>query len=267
MPTTEIARSGSFKGAGLVISTPMYGGQCTAEYFLSCVDLERTLTESGIPHTFLITTNESLIPRARNTAVARFLFDPALYRFDRFMFIDADIEFTPEDVQKLWNLDVDVATAAYPMKREEAGVSAWKDGRLVNLDDFNGPTEIDFAGTGFLMIKRSVFEKMTDKFPWLLHEEGKIGKCVALFQDQMSDLDEIVGSAKVIVDAYAHARHLERTTIESVIHLGKILESDWKNRFSLSEDYTFTQRWRDVGGKIILDPSIRLGHVGRKIFR
>jgi hypothetical protein len=29
-----------------------------------------------------------------------------------------------------------------------------------------------------------------------------------------------------------------------------------------SEDYVFCDRWRDHGGKIFVDPTIKLGHVG-----
>ena len=207
----------------------MYSGQCTAEFFQSALDLRGSLTLSGIEHQWLVTTNESLIPRARNTAVARFMFDAELQKYDRFMFIDADIEFKAEDVQKLWNLDVDVATAAYPMKRESAGVTAWKDGKLVNLDELIGPTEIDFAGTGFLMIKRSVFDRMMMEYPEAEHEEGSVGRCFAFFNTAVVD--------------------------------------DGAGPYFISEDYFFCRNLRKTGMKITLDPSIRLGHVGRRVYR
>lgn len=34
----------------------------------------------------------------------------------------------------------------------------------------------------------------------------------------------------------------------------------------LGEDYSFCQRWRDIGGKVYLDPTIHMGHVGAKVF-
>lgn len=34
----------------------------------------------------------------------------------------------------------------------------------------------------------------------------------------------------------------------------------------LSEDYSFCQRWRDIGGKVWADPSIKMGHIGLKTF-
>lgn len=218
----------------LLFVTPMYGGQCTAEYFTSCLNLQEALLKNGIAHDFLITTNESLITRARNTAVARFLRDEQLKGYDALMFIDADIQFVPEDVAKLWNLlceGNEVVTAAYPMKREGCDVTAWKDGVLVKLDEFNGPTEIDYAGTGFLMIARSALEKLENLFPALRHKEGHVGEVVALFDTGVSD------------------------------------DREWEDRFYMSEDYAFCERWRKSLGKIILDPSIRLGHVGRRVYR
>jgi hypothetical protein len=35
---------------------------------------------------------------------------------------------------------------------------------------------------------------------------------------------------------------------------------------TLSEDYAFCQRWRDIGGKVYLDVNIPMGHVGPKMY-
>jgi hypothetical protein len=37
---------------------------------------------------------------------------------------------------------------------------------------------------------------------------------------------------------------------------------DPKDKRYLSEDYTFSRRWQDIGGEIWLDPSISLNHYG-----
>ena len=218
----------------IVFATPLYGGFCTAEYADSMARLQSSLDLSGVKYRVLHHINDSLIPRARNCLVARFMRDPELKDFTHFMFIDGDIQFEPEDVAKLWNLDVDVACGCYPTKTEVPGqpkTTAWKDGRLVELDKFDGPTEIDFAGTGFLMIKRGVFERMQKAFPETRHMEGHLGEVFALFDTQVIEAE------------------------------------NWKDRWYCSEDYLLCKRWRDLGGKIILDTSIRLGHVGRKVYR
>ena len=37
-------------------------------------------------------------------------------------------------------------------------------------------------------------------------------------------------------------------------------------RIKFGEDYSFCRRWRDIGGKVWLDPEIKLGHIGFKTF-
>ena len=220
----------------LVIATPLYGGMCTAEYADSMARLQASLELTGIKYKVLHHINDSLIPRARNCLVARFMRDPELAEYTRFMFIDADIAFEPEDVCKLWNLSEfhDVVTACYPTKTEKEGqpkTTAWKDGQLVDLDELKFPTEIDYAGTGFLMINRLAFVKMQNAYPDTRHMEGHLGEVYALFDTEVTK------------------------------------DEDWTQRWYCSEDYLFCKRWREIGGKIMLDPSIRLGHVGRKIYR
>jgi len=161
----------------ILICTPCYGGQATVPYMRSILSLQESLLASEVPHDFLFTSNESLIQRARNTSVATFLKTD----YESLMFIDADIEFSAEDVAKLWNLDVPVAVGAYSMKRPDKPVSAWKDGRLVDLDELSGLTEVDYAGTGFMLIKRQVFVAMQAQYPELDHEEGHVGKCHGWF--------------------------------------------------------------------------------------
>lgn len=214
----------------ICFGTPQYAGQCTSEFFRSSIELARDLGAAGVPFQWIVTDNESLVQRARNTTVARYLQAEELKDFDRFMFIDADIEYTSEDVMKLYALDADIATAAYPMKREGSDVTAWKDGELVDLDKFDGPTPIDYAGTGFLMIKRRVFEKIISVHPQYEHREGKVGKCWAIFDCAVQQDDDGI-------------------------------------RWYRSEDYTFCHRARRLGFKIMLEPSIRLGHVGRRVYR
>lgn len=204
----------------ILFATPCYGGQVTSAYFRSCLDLRGALVSAGIEHDWLVSWNESLIQRARNTQVVTFL--DTDYR--KLMFIDADIEFVPEDVAKLWNLDVDVAVGCYPMKRPDCPLSAWKDGKIVEAKNWpDEPFEVDYAGTGFMMIDRSVFERFREAWPERTHEEG-----------------------------YA------MTTRESFAWFDPRVEDG----IYMSEDYAFCKDWRSLGGAIVAEPSIRLRHHG-----
>jgi hypothetical protein len=203
----------------LLICTPMYGGQCTAGYFQSCLNLRAGLNESNVPHDWFIITNESLIPRARNEC-ARALLES---EYEALMFIDADIEFTEEDVAKLWNMDQDVAVGCYPMKKPGAPYAAWRQGKLVELEDLKcmkGPFQVDYAGTGFMLVRRGVFERLQDEFPESAYETKDKKTAWNFFPIEV------------------------------------------RNGCLLSEDYAFCQNWTDMGGSIWMDPSVRLLHHG-----
>ena len=201
---------------GILFATPMYGGQCTEPFFHSVMQTVRELTVAGIEYDWLTERNESLVHRARMEMTAAFL----RTRHSHLFWIDADIEFEPEHVAALWNLEVDIACGCYAMKKPDAQwYAAWKDGALVkDLDQFKGQIEVDYAGTGFLLIRRNVIEELAARAPsW----EGANGPVPALFM--------------------------------TPIHNG-CLES---------EDYHFCRIAREAGFKIVMDPSVRLGHWGQ----
>lgn len=203
----------------ILFCTPMYGGQCTEQYFTSCLKLKEQLTLGGLENGWLTERNESLIPRARNNMVATFLKTD----YESLMFIDADIQFEPEDVGKLWRMNADIAVGVYAMKKPgSAWYAAWVDGKLLKeLPDT--PLDVDFAGTGFMMIKRSVFEKMMEAYPETKHTTED-GICYDLFD--MTIWDDT----------------------------------------SYPEDYTFCRRWREIGGTITMDPTVKLKHIGSYVY-
>jgi len=206
----------------LVICTPIHGFGQTS-YWKSILKLQEVLINSSFDHAFLILENESLIQRARNNATTTFLST----EYERMLFIDSDIEFEPEDVLKLWNLDVDVAVGAYPMKRIDVPTCGWVDGKLIDLDKMDGPTPVDYAGTGFMMIKRDVFLKFHQEYEDRFHNEGKPGENVLSQRVSFNYFDTRVDDGCF-----------------------------------LSEDYSFCADFRKIGGEIILEPSIRLKHYG-----
>lgn len=165
-----------------MIATPCYGSMLTKGYFESSLRLAYELISKEIPHDFLMTGNESLITRARDTSAAEFLKSD----YERLLFIDSDIEFNVSDVIRLWNLDADIAVGAYRVKKPDSHLTVWKDGKLTDLNEFVEPVEVDYAGTGFMMIKRSVFEKLKEVVPEYIEGE-KYKQCWAFFQDPIED--------------------------------------------------------------------------------
>lgn len=204
---------------GILFCTPCYGGMVTAQHFQSCLKLGAALTNGGLEHDWSVGWNESLVTRARNEMTATFLGTD----YSHMMWLDADIEFEPEDVAKVWNLEADIGVGVYAMKvRDKQWFAAWKDGALVkDLDQFNGPIEVDYAGTGFMLIKREVITTLAAKAE---SYEGHNGRVPALYMTPI-----------------------------------------WNDGFE-SEDYHFSRIAREAGFKIMMDPSVRLGHIGQYRF-
>lgn len=170
---------------GILFCTPMYGGQCTEEYFRSSLALRGELIRLGMPHDWYTLTNESLITRARDVCAAVFLYQTD---FSHLMFIDADIGFEPEDVSRLWNLDMPVTAGCYRMKKEGSPFAAWREGRMIELDALpKDPFTVDYAGTGFMLIHREAFERLILNKAVPEYEEGRVGKCHGFFQDPIVD--------------------------------------------------------------------------------
>ena len=207
---------------GMIFATPAYGNMVTAAYCRSVLLTMEELTRSGINNDFIIPeNNDSLVHRARMKIATQFLKTD----FSHLFWIDADIEFTPHDVAALWNMETDIAVGCYAMKKPgEEWFAAWKDGVLIkDLDQFDGPIEVDYAGTGFMLIHRKVLEALSEKVPYF---EEDIGDGTGL--------------------------HKVRAFFQTPIHNG-ILES---------EDYHFCRIAREAGFKVMMDPSIRLKHWG-----
>lgn len=165
----------------ILFCTPCYGGMVTAKHFESCLNLKEELARVGLAHDWLTGTNESLITRARNEMTATFLATQHTHLF----WLDADIVFTPEDVAKVWNLHADIGVGCYVMKKPDAQWRAgWKDGKLVNLDELTINDCLDYAGTGFMCIRREVIETLAETEP---SYEGPNGRVPALYMTPIHD--------------------------------------------------------------------------------
>jgi hypothetical protein len=194
--------------------------------------------------------SDALITRARQNIVADFLANEAATHL---LFIDADIGFEPDQVFRLLEFDADVAAAIYPIKRMDwKKVSAAVEARRASIDaaalsyliEFTNPDQIavnrgfaqvQFAGTGFLMIQRHVLLAMTERYPELRYRH-----------DHKPD-DKLAGS------------QFRYALFNCMIDEG--------SGTYLSEDFSFCKRWTDMGGKIWADLQSRLTHVGTVNFR
>jgi len=97
----------------LFLSTPCYGGLCLEKYMKSIIQLQLLLIREGVQLMLDTTENESLVHRARNVSIGRFMQKTDA---DFFMFIDADVEFDPSSVLRLLRSGHDISVACYPKK-------------------------------------------------------------------------------------------------------------------------------------------------------
>ena len=210
------------------IAMPCYGGMLTESTFMSFIKWANTARQLGIDWTLETMVNESLISRARNTLTAKFLAMEGPEKPTHLFFIDADIGWEPWHLLVLLDRNVDVIGGLYPMKTFPI---KWVVNGFENAETGpDGLQEVSKAGTGFLLMKRSVFEKI-NKHPAVKPYKNDIG------------LDPIFD------------QHL-KTYFDTAVR---------QNRY-YSEDWTFCENWRDIGGKVWIDKRVLLRHTGTITF-
>jgi hypothetical protein len=233
------------KRPSIMIATPMYGGMCTGAYVQGLLFTVAKMRELGVHVAWCQITNESLITRARNELVRVFL-DSG---HDYLMFIDADIGFSGDAVAHLMATDKDIACGIYPKKEVnwDSVKRAASAGKVDELEhhagafvfnmvggadahsDESGCIEVRHGGTGFMLIKRGVFEHLKPHVPTYR---------VSSFQDP---------------DTGEYAKPLTHEYFATSIDESGAL---------LSEDYHFCELWRKHGGKVHAHPFVRLTHTG-----
>jgi hypothetical protein len=242
----------------IFLATPMYGGQCAGMFAKSVADLTSICTSNGIELRSYFLFNESLITRARNYCVDEFMRSDCTHM----MFIDSDIGFDPRDVLAMLALqsddsEYDVLAGPYPKK-----CISWEKIKLAVdkgiadddpnvLEKFVGdfvfnpkggggniridiPVEVSEIGTGFMMTKRSAFEKFEKAFPQYSYKPDHVRT------------EQFDGSREIM--QYFQA------------------EIDPTSKRYLSEDYWFCQKLIEIGGKVWYCPWMKLQHVGSYIF-
>jgi hypothetical protein len=236
----------------LMVATPCFGGQVSSIYAGSIFHLQRAARAMpNLDLTVLMRDGDALITRARANLVTLFLDDPSATHL---LFVDADIGFSPDQVFRLIESGADVVAGVYPIKRvnwdrakrmlvsDRPNMPSAALDYVLEIDNpdhvavVNGFTRVRYAGTGFLMIRRHVIEKMC------LHPAYA---SLQFFREH--SLDALAGSPNRFA------------LFECMI--------DPNTGTYLSEDFSFCKRWTDIGGEIWADLESRLDHVGPSVFR
>ena len=99
----------------IFLGMPMYGGMLTESTLHGLLELQSWTVANNVNLRIHTMGNESLITRARNTIVSMMM-DQIDFAATHLLFIDADIGFTWQNIERLLCADKDVACGMYPIK-------------------------------------------------------------------------------------------------------------------------------------------------------
>jgi hypothetical protein len=157
------------------------------------------------------------ITRGKNVALAS--------GYQETLWIDSDIFFQVDDVQRIRSHGLPIVCAIYPKKAcRELACHVMPGVEQVVFGQGGGLIELLYAAAGFMLVRRQVYEDVQQKLDLPVCDERFGRPMVPYFQP--------------------------------------FVRSDSSGHWYLGEDYAFCERARRCGYKIWADTTIRLGHVG-----
>lgn len=150
--------------------------------------------------------------------------------FEELLWIDSDTEFHPDSVRQLRSHNVPVVGAIYPVKgQRRLACKALPETEEIVFGEGGGLVELQHLASGFLLTRSEVYHRMQKQFNLPVCVGGKHG-LVPYFQP-------------MVVQEPVTGQHVY-----------------------LSEGFSFCERARACGFKIMADTTIRLGHIGLKSY-
>ena len=230
----------------VLIGIPMFGGTCYGDFMLSVFNLTKAFEKNNIKYELHLIQNESLITRARNSIVAKFMEN---HNFSHLLFLDSDLMFSAESVLEMLAEKKEIVGISYPKKslnlekmlhyynKGERG-----DNLLVrqtdmnyNLKVYNGNqckidgncVEVKDVPTGLMLIDKRALSQIIHK-----NRDYKYKNNVAGYDD--------------------------KTTFYDLFRVGVD-----KDGVYLSEDYYFCRLATECGIKLWLHKNSTVVHIGR----
>src|SRR5210317_306783 len=231
----------------LFVATPVHS-ECSIHYTQSLLELQKECWRKKIGVRFHL-MKSSLVTQGRNMCVSAFLESDSTH----LLFIDSDISFNAGAAERLVACDKDIISIPYPLKdmNWDKALKLFEEGRLKTAQDIrnkafyrypmkvpdnnaikikDGIIEVTHSPTGFMMIKRKVFDKMIKKYPHL-----------------RIDQDQVINGKN-----------------ERLPHMWNFFDTqfDQEKHTYLGEDFAFCKRWKDIGGKCYAWIFDYITHVG-----
>ena len=218
----------------LFVATPVHS-ECSIHYTQSLLELQKECWRKKIGVRFHL-MKSSLVTQGRNMCVSAFLESDSTH----LLFIDSDISFNAGAAERLVACDKDIISIPYPLKdmNWDKALKLFNEGKLKTAQDIrnkafyrypmkvpdnnaikikDGIIEVTHSPTGFMLIKREVFDKMIEKYPHL-----------------RIDQDQVINGKN-----------------ERLPHMWNFFDTqfDQEKHTYLGEDFAFCKRWKDIGGK------------------
>jgi len=231
----------------LFVATPVHS-ECSIHYTQSLLELQKECWKKKIGVRFHL-MKSSLVTQGRNMCVSAFLESDSTH----LLFIDSDISFNAGAAERLVACDKDIISIPYPLKdmNWDKALKLFGEGKLKTAKDIrnkafyrypmkvpdnnaikikDGIIEVTHSPTGFMMIKREVFDKMIKKYPHL-----------------RIDQDQVINGKN-----------------ERLPHMWNFFDTqfDQEKHTYLGEDFAFCKRWKDIGGKCYAWIFDYITHVG-----
>ena len=146
---------------------------------------------------------------------------------DTLVFIDSDVVWEAGGLLKLVDKPVDMVAGIYPQRRDPINYCVkWLGTGDLWADPATGLLEVAGVPAGFMKLSRKQLEAMVDQYP----------------------------------DTTFYVESAPKQTAWALF-------ADYRiGKHKMGEDYAFCRRWTDMGGKVWIEPEIKMGHVGYKTF-
>ena len=236
----------------IFVGTPCHS-EVSIHYTQSVLELQKLCWNNKINIMFQL-FKSSLVTQGRNLIVSAFLQTKCTH----LLFIDSDIAFKPELAKHLLDADKDVITIPYPLKDMcwEKALQYMKEGKIKTVEDLkhkalyrypmrvpeaknirldNNVIEVVHSSTGFMMIKRSVFEKMKKAYP-----------------DKEINQDTLINGKL--------QKTPEMWNFFDTLH-------NPEDKTYLGEDFAFCKLWKNIGGKCHAYVDDYITHVGEHSYK
>jgi hypothetical protein len=214
MPAVCVARSPVPPVSRCVVLVPASG-----PIEPSCEDALRELERRGYP--VWRVGGYAAIDAARNQMAT----DALAQGFHELMWIDADVVFDPDDVDKLRAHGLPLVCGLYAKKSRRELACAFLPGtRQVLFGPNGGVIDMLYCGFGFVLTRRELYETM--------QRQLRLPVCNRRFKSCM------------------------------VPYFAPLVAGEGEDAWYLAEDYAFCERARQCGFRVLADLTIRLWHVG-----